>query len=69
MDHGRLRPSAPSRLRVAPYCVMPLPDDLSDAPVAQLVETVHLFTGAIEDGCLRWYPPPQRESYQTWCAL
>ena len=46
---------------------LPLPDDLSDAAVAQLVETLYLFAAAIENGCysrLRRYWAPQRESDQ-----
>ena len=43
---------------------LPLPDDLSDAAVAGLVETLYLFAVAIENGCysrLRRYWAAQRE--------
>ena len=43
---------------------LPLPDDLSDAALAQLVETLYLFAAAIENGCysrLRRYWATQRE--------
>lgn len=30
---------------------IPLPDDLSDAAVAHLVETLYLFATALENGC------------------
>ena len=46
---------------------LPLPDDLSDAAVAQLVETLYLLAAAIENGCysrLRRYWATQRESDQ-----
>ena len=43
---------------------LPLPDDLSDAALAQLVESLYLFAAAIENGCygrLRRYWATQRE--------
>ena len=43
---------------------VPLPDDLSDAAVAQLVESLYLFAAAIEAGCygqLRRYYAAQRD--------
>ena len=43
---------------------LPLPDQLSDAAVAQLVESLYLFATAIENGCysrLRRYWAQQRE--------
>ena len=43
---------------------LPLPDELSDAAVAQLVESLYLFATAIENGCssrLRRYYATQRE--------
>lgn len=43
---------------------LPLPDDLSDAAVAGLVETLYLVAAAIENGCyrrLRRYWASQRE--------
>lgn len=46
---------------------LPLPDDLSDAAVAQLVESLYLFATAIENGCysrLRRYHATQRERDQ-----
>ena len=46
---------------------LPLPDDLSDAAVAQLVESLYLFATAIENGCssrLRRYYACQREHRQ-----
>ena len=46
---------------------LPLPDELSDAAVAQLVETLYLFATAIENGCysrLRRYYATQREHGQ-----
>ena len=45
----------------------PLLDELSDAAVAQLVETLYLFATAIENGCysrLRRYYATQRERDQ-----
>ena len=46
---------------------LPLPDDLSDAALAQLVESLYLFAAAIENGCygrLRRYWATQREPDQ-----
>ena len=46
---------------------IPLPDDLSDAAVAHLVETLSLFAAALENGCysrLRRYWDSHRESDQ-----
>ena len=46
---------------------LPLPDQLSDAAVAQLVESLYLFATAIENGCssrLRRYYAQQRERDQ-----
>ena len=46
---------------------LPLPDELSDAAVAQLVESLYLFATAIENGCsgrLRRYYASQREHVQ-----
>ena len=46
---------------------LPLPDELSDAAVAQLVESLYLFATAIENGCssrLRRYYASQREHGQ-----
>ena len=46
---------------------LPLPDDLSDAALAQLVDTLYLFATALENGCysrLRRYWASQRESDQ-----
>ena len=46
---------------------LPLPDQLSDAAVAQLVESLYLFATAIENGCysrLRRYYASQREHGQ-----
>ena len=46
---------------------LPLPDELSDAAVAQLVETLYLLATAIENGCysrLRRYYASQREHVQ-----
>ena len=43
---------------------IPLPDDLSDAAVAHLVETLYLFATALENGCysrLRRYWATQQE--------
>ena len=43
---------------------LPLPDELSDAAVAGLVESLYLFATAIENGCssrLRRYWDQQRE--------
>ena len=44
---------------------LPLPDDLSDAAVAQLVESLYLFAAAIETGYygqLRRYYAPQPDN-------
>ena len=57
-----------SDLPLPPDCArcplrLPLPDDLSDAAVAQLVEILYLFAGAVENGCysrLRRYWTPHR---------
>ena len=46
---------------------IPLPDNLSDAAVAGLVETLYLLAAALENGCysrLRRYWASQRESDQ-----
>ena len=46
---------------------LPLPDELSDAALAQLVESLYLFATAIENGCssrLRRYYASQREPDQ-----
>ena len=46
---------------------LPLPDQLSDAALAQLVESLYLFASAIENGCyrrLRRYYATQRERDQ-----
>ena len=46
---------------------LPLPDDLSDAAVAGLVETLYLLAAAVENGCysrLRRYWASQREPDQ-----
>ena len=43
---------------------IPLPDELNDAVVAQLVETLYLFAAALENGCysrLRRYWATHRE--------
>ena len=61
-------PSTRSRHSHLPDCGrqqrLPLPDDLSDAALAGLVETLYLFATAIENGCysrLRRYYAAQRE--------
>ena len=44
---------------------LPLPDELSDAALAGLVDTLYLFAAALENGCysrLRRYWATQRES-------
>ena len=46
---------------------IPLPDDLSDAALAQLVEALYLFAAALENGCysrLRRYWATQQEPDQ-----
>ena len=43
---------------------LPLPDELSDAALAQLVDSLYLFATAIENGCysrLRGYWAAQRQ--------
>ena len=48
---------------------LPLPDQLSDAALAQLVEALYLFATAIENGCysrLRRYWAQQRERDQLY---
>ena len=48
---------------------IPLPDDLSDSALAQLVETLYLFATALENGCysrLRRYWATQQESDQLY---
>ena len=46
---------------------IPLPDDLSDAALAQLVEALYLFAAALENGCysrLRRYWATQQDPDQ-----